>query len=261
MTDVLPPPSDDAFRRRFRAGDLLVGSFIKSPSVHATEILGDLGYDFVVVDEEHAPIERGQTELILLAARAAGTAAIVRVPGVSRILGALDDGAAGVLVPHVSSAAKARDMAEACRYRGGRRGFSNSPRAGRYGGFGMWPHVDRQDAAVVAIAMIEDPEALPEVDAILATEGLDGVFIGRSDLAVAMNAPGPDAPVVRSIVEAVCAAARGAGKPVCLMVGSAAEARGYRELGASAFIVASDQAFLRQAASAMLESLGTLRTA
>ena len=247
------PQTANAFRDGFRLGHPLVGSFIKSPGVCATEILGDLGFDFIVVDEEHAPLGRAQTDLILLAAKAAGIAAIVRVPAVTGILGALDDGADGVLVPHVSTAAGAREMVSACRYRGGRRGFSNSPRAGRYGALAMGAHVDRQDAAVAAIAMIEDPEALPEIDAIMAVEGLDGIFIGRGDLAVAMNASGPDAPVVRSAVEAICTAARNASKPICLMVGDAGEADNYRVLGASAFIVASDQAFMRRAASEALK--------
>ncbi len=252
MSSDLAHSAGDGFRQRFTDGQHLVGSFIKTPTVHATEIMGDLGFDFVVIDEEHAPIDRGQAELILLAARAVGTAAVVRVPAIAQILGALDDGAAGVLVPHVSSAARAREMVEACRYRGGRRGFSNSPRAGRYGGLGLGPHVERQDAIVTAIAMIEDPEALGEIDAILATEGLDGVFIGRGDLTVALGSAGPDSQEVRSAVETVCAAARAAGKPVCIMVGGAAEATHYRALGASAFIVGTDQAFLRKAAAEAL---------
>ncbi len=251
-SSTMAEPAGDRFRRRFLAAEDLVGSFIKTPTVHATEILGDLGFDFVVVDEEHAPIDRGQTELILLAARAVGTAAIVRVPGTARILGALDDGAAGVLVPHIASAAAAREMVAACRYRGGKRGFSNSPRAGRYGGLGMAAHVERQDALVTAIAMIEDPEALDQIEAIMATPGLDGVFIGRGDLAVALDAAGPNAPAVRAAVEKICAAARAAGKIVCIMVGGADEAAGFRGMGATAFIVATDQAFLRTAAAAAL---------
>lgn len=254
-------PAVDPFRRRFQSGSVLVGSFIKTPTVHATEILGDLGFDFVVVDEEHAPFDRGDTELILLAARATRTAAIVRVPDVSRILGVLDDGAAGVLVPHISSAAKAQHLAAACRYRGGNRGFSNSPRAGRYGGQGLWAHVDQQDSDVCAIAMIEDPEALDDIDAIVATEGIDGVFIGRGDLTVALGAPGPDAPVIQSAVQNICAAAKKARKPVCVMVGNAAEAEQFAQLGASAFIVASDQSFMRQAASRTLEGFAGMKTA
>lgn len=252
-------PSPAEFRRRFEAGELLVGTFIKTPSVHATEILGDIGFDFVVVDEEHAPFDRCQTELVSLAARAANTACIVRVPDVPRLLGVLDDGATGVLVPHVSTPARAREVAAACRYRGGKRGFSNSPRAGRYGGVGLWGHVDAQDAMVTVIAMIEDPEALDTIDDIVATDGLHGVFIGRGDLTVAFGAENPDAPVIVDAVEKITAAARKAGKPVCVMVSGAAEAAKFKAMGASAFIVASDQAFMRQAAGKALEGFSGLR--
>ncbi len=261
MSSASDRPSPDLFRSRFAAHELLVGSFVKTPSVHATEIFGDMGYDFVVVDEEHAPFDRGSTELVLMAARLAGTAAIVRVSDQSRLLAVLDDGATGVLVPHVSSAARAQEIAMACRYRGGKRGFSNSPRAGRYGARPLWAHVDAQDASVCVIAMIEDPEALDEIDAIVATEGLHGFFIGRGDLTVAYGAPGPDAPVIRAAVERICAAARAVGKPVCVMVASASEAEGFQKLGASAFIVASDQAFMRQAATKALQGFDGLREA
>jgi len=248
-----------SFRQRFSSGETLVGSFIKTPTVHATEILGDVGFDFIVVDEEHAPITRESTELLLLAARASGTAGIVRVPDIGRVLGALDDGAAGVLVPHISSVAKARELADASRYRGGKRGFSNSPRAGAYGRQGLWAHVDQQDQYVCAIAMIEDPEALDDIDAIIATDGLDGVFIGRGDLTVAMGASAPDAPIILDAVTRICEAARRAGKPVCMMVGSGAEAEKFKPLGATAFIVASDQAFMRQAAGKALEGFANLK--
>jgi len=120
------------------------GCFIKTPSGHATEIFGDLGYDFVVIDEEHAPFDRLAIDQALVSARAAQIAALVRVasPSASNILSVLDGGAIGVLVPHVSSAQQATEIAAACRYRGGKRGFSNSPRAGRYGGLSLHQHVE-----------------------------------------------------------------------------------------------------------------------
>ena len=68
------------------------------------------------------------------------------------------------------------------RYRGGRRGYSGSGRAGRYGGTPLWTNVDEQDARTTVIAMIEDPEALPVIDQIANVDGLDGFFIGRGDL-------------------------------------------------------------------------------
>jgi 2-keto-3-deoxy-L-rhamnonate aldolase RhmA len=238
------------FRARFLAGELLLGTFIKTPTTHATEILGGVGFDFVVIDEEHAPFDRVTIDMALLAARASNTAGIVRVaePTPAKLLAALDDGAAGVLVPHVCGVDKAKDMVAACRYRGGKRGFSNSPRAGGYGKLGVWDHVDKADASVTIIAMIEDPEALGVIDAIVAVDGLDGVFIGRGDLTVAMGATGTADPRVRAAAEKIIAAARKFGKPVCIMVADAKEAKDWRALGASAFIVASDQGFMRQAA-------------
>src|SRR6476620_4003344 len=73
-------PHFSSFRRRFAARQTVVGSFIKTPATHATEIFGALGYDFVVIDEEHAPIDRAMTDVMLLAARASNLAGIVRVP-------------------------------------------------------------------------------------------------------------------------------------------------------------------------------------
>ncbi|WP_046862892.1 HpcH/HpaI aldolase family protein [Microvirga massiliensis] len=254
-------PESGLFRQRFLGQKPLMGTFIKTPSVHATEILGGLGFDFVVIDEEHAPFDRETIDLVLLAARAAGTAGIVRVaePTASKILSVLDCGAAGVLVPHVSSAAKAQEIAAAARYRGGKRGFSNSPRAGGYGTLSIWQHVDAGDAAATVIAMIEDPEALDEIEAIAAVDGLDGFFIGRGDLTVALGAPAMDAPAVRIAVERIAAAAQAAGKPVCVMANSVADAEAMKALGASAFIVSSDQGLMRQAALKVLADFTPVR--
>lgn len=243
-------PAPTGFRQRFIAGETLVGTFVKTPASHPVEILGQIGFEFVVIDEEHAPWDRVTIDHALLAARASGTAGIVRVaePTAAKILAVLDDGATGILVPHVSSAAKAREIVQACRYRGGRRGFSNTTRAGEFGAVTVWPHVEAQDAAVTFIAMIEDPEALDEIDAILATEGLDGVFIGRGDLTVALGAPAMDAPEIIRACETIIAAAKRVNKPVAMMVANVDDARRFREMGATTFIVSSDQGFLRQAA-------------
>lgn len=254
MTSSRDRAAPERFRQRFLAREQLVGTFIKTPTTHTIEIIGGLGFDFVVIDEEHAPFDRVTIDSGLLAARAAGTAGIVRVaePTPAKLLAVLDDGASGVLVPHVSSIDKAREIVASCRYRGGKRGFSNSPRAGGYGTHGIWDHVKHADEIVTVIAMIEDPEALDDIDAIVAVDGLDGFFIGRGDLTVALGAANPAAPEIRAACERITTAARKVGKPVCVMVGNAAEAAGFREMGASAFIVATDQAFMRQAAQKAL---------
>jgi len=254
MPETSSRPSYTAFRERFLGGEPLLGTFIKTPTGHATEILGDLGFDFVVIDEEHAPFDRVATDGALIAARAANTAGIVRVasPSPESLLAPLDCGASGVLVPHVFSAEKAGRVVAACRYRGGKRGFSNSPRAGGYGRLAVWDHVEAQDSAVTVIAMIEDPEALDEIEAIADTAGLDGFFIGRGDLTVALGATGAGDEKVRTATKRIAAAGKAAGKTVCAMTPGGDDAKWLKELGVTAMIVASDQGFMRQAAARTL---------
>lgn len=252
-TPVRPTPAD--FRRRLSARERLIGTFIKTPTTHAVEILGDLGFDFVVIDEEHAPFNRETIDTMLLAARASNTAGIVRVtdanpPG---ILSALDCGATGILVPHVASVEIAEKVAAASRYRGGKRGYSGSTRAGRYGASSVWNTVDASDAQTVVIAMIEDPEAVENIEAIVKVDGIDGFFIGRGDLTVAFGATSNTDPSVQAAVERISMAAGAAGKPVCVMVNSADQVTSFQRLGASTFIVSSDQGFLRQAAAQTLK--------
>jgi staphyloferrin B biosynthesis citrate synthase len=248
------------FRRRLTAGEKLSGSFMKTPSGHATEVFGDLGYDFVVIDEEHAPFDRQAIDQALVSARAGRIAALVRVASASpsNLLSVLDAGAVGVLVPHVSSAQKATDVAAACRYKAGERGFSNSPRAGRYGGLSLRQHVEHADAITTVLAQIEDPQALDQIDAIAAVDGIDALFIGRGDLAVALGADSPEAPEIRAGAERISAAARRAGKPVMVFVGSNRDALAMREIGASAFIYSSDQGLMRQAAGKALAEFEAL---
>jgi 2-keto-3-deoxy-L-rhamnonate aldolase RhmA len=255
-----PSPPDHSFRTRLARGGILAGTFIKTPTLHGTEILGLLGFDFVVIDEEHSPFDRQATDAALFAARATGTAGLVRVqsPAPHHLLSVLDCGATGVLVPHVASAALAAQVAAACRYRGGRRGYSGSVRAAGYGGGKMWDYVDRADAATTVIAQIEDPEALDEIDAIAATDGIDALFIGRGDLTAAMGAPTNDAPPIREAVDRIAAAAKRAGKPVMVFVGGMPEANWLHSIGASAFVYSSDQGLMKQAAAKALADLRAL---
>jgi len=255
-----PRPSPADFRRRFLAGEVLLGTFVKTPGPHNTEALGTAGLDFVVIDEEHAPFDRGSIDLALLGARAGGLAGLVRVSDAGHLLAALDDGATGVLIPHVDIPQRAAEVVSLCRYRSGSRGFSNTTRAGGYGGRGLWQHVDAQDAEVTVIAMIEDPHALEQLDAILAAPGLDGVFIGRGDLTVALGAPGMDSPQTREAAERILGAASLARKPVCMMVANAAEAAEWRALGATAFIVSSDQGLMRMMAQKVATEFAGLKT-
>jgi len=249
---------DRTFRDRLRAREPLLGTFIKTPSPHAVEIVGDVGLDFVVIDQEHGPFDRGSVDLLLLAARASGIAGLVRVGSAEHILPALDGGAAGVVVPHVSTVESARGMAAACRYRDGTRGYSGATRAGRYGGLSRWDHVEQSDAGVAVIAQIEDPQALACIDDIAAVDGIDALFIGRGDLTVALGLSSSEGPEMVGIVASIAAAGQSAGKAICGYAAGRAEAEFLAQHGASAFVVSSDQGFVRREAQRTLKDFQTL---
>ncbi len=248
-------PHYTEFRRRLTAREHLLGTFIKSPTSHPTEILGALGFDFIVIDQEHAAFDRTSIDLLTLAARAANIAAIVRVgdPTDANILSVLDGGAMGVLVPHVDSAEKARSIAAACRYRGGRRGFANTTRAGGFGEIAMKEHKAAQDSQATCVAMIEDVAAIDEIDAIAAVEGIDAFFIGRGDLSAAIDAPSQTSPETHKLVEPIMAAARKTNMPLIMLSPNRADAIAMAKLGASAFLISSDHGFLRTAAKQALK--------
>jgi 2-keto-3-deoxy-L-rhamnonate aldolase RhmA len=232
----------------------VLGTFIKTPTSHVVEIVGSIGFDFVIIDQEHAPFDRGTIDIACLAARAVGTAALVRVaePTPASILSVLDLGATGMLVPHVDSPEKAREIAAACRYRNGSRGFSNTTRAGNFGGGSFADHIAAQDAEVTCVAMIEDEAALEHLDAIAAVDGIDAFFIGRGDLTAALGIER-----MEKAVEQITAAARAADMPTMVLVSSREDARAMRDLGASAFVVSNDQNLLKAAAMQALKDYGT----
>lgn len=258
MTVSRPDPRQ--FRARLLAREPMIGTFMKVPASQNTEVLGLDGFDFVVLDEEHAPWDRVTLDTALLAARAYQTAGLVRIarPDANSVLAVLDDGAMGILVPHVYSAAKARDVVSWARYRGGVRGAGAS-RGGDYGKRGA-DSFDYCDETTAVICMIEDRQALDEIDAIAGVEGVDALFLGRGDLGLSLSNATDPVPTVKAAVEDIVAAANRAGKPVSAVVQSmrSDEAKWLIDLGVTAMMVASDLGFLRQAAGAALRDFNEM---
>lgn len=183
MTGTVPARTLQRQPTRYQAG-----TFIKTASPHIVEILGLTGLDFAVIDAEHAPLDRAMLDLMLLAGRAAGLPLLVRIPdrNPATILSALDMGAAGLLMPHVDTVADAQDLVRNARFRNGRRGYSGSPRFAGYGSMGMQQAVQAGDQALI-ICQIESPQAVENAAGIAAVPGVDGLFVGRADLALAMG--------------------------------------------------------------------------
>ena len=243
-----------SFRERVRGGGRVVGTFLKTASHQTVEVLGASGLDFIVVDAEHAPFDRNQMDLCLLAARAAGMPALVRIPDdVARTaLDVLDMGAAGLLVPHAKSADDAARAFAISRYRGGVRGFSNSPRAGGYGRVGMAAMVEAADRDTVVVCQVEDREAVDNIDAIAAVRDVDCLFIGRADLAMSYGVTDVNHATVDRAVERICEGSRKAGMPVGVFLGDTREVARFAGMGANLFVVGSDQSMLRNQAAALV---------
>lgn len=247
----------NTFATRLRAGEILLATFIKTPGMHAVEIAGKSVLDAVVLDAEHAPFSIDALDQALLACRAAGIAGIVRVPDArpQTIGQMLDLGADGILVPHICSAADAQAAVAAARYRGGQRGFSNSPRAGGYGASTMLSHIDAQDAEVLVLCQIEDRAAVECVEEIAAVPGVDCLFVGKADLAVSYAVYDLEHALVREAQKRIFAAARAHKVCAGIFVGNVAPLSELTAAGGQLFVVGSDQSILRSGFDALRRAL------
>jgi 2-keto-3-deoxy-L-rhamnonate aldolase RhmA len=218
----------ETFKRRLQDREPLLGFFIGTPSAATVEMAGLCGYDFVIIDTEHGPADLETIENMLRAAAMHGMAGLVRVPdhSVASIQRVLDAGADGILVPHVASVAIARDVVQRALFPPqGRRGVALS-RSSAYGIGDARTYYATRNRHTVVIVMVEDAEALPVVDDILAVSGIDAVFIGPGDLSASLGHAGePNHPAVQAEVARINAAARKAGLPVATVGRTAADVR------------------------------------
>jgi 4-hydroxy-2-oxoheptanedioate aldolase len=216
------------FKRRMQDGERLLGFFIGTPSAATVEIAGLSSYDFVIIDTEHGPADIETVENMLRAASMHGMAGLVRVPdnSVASIQRVLDAGADGILVPHVASAAIAKDVVDRALFTPqGRRGVALA-RSSAYGIGDAKAYYATRNQHTVVIVMIEDAEALPVVDEILAVPGIDAVFIGPGDLSSSLGYPGePNHPAVQAEVSRINAAAKRVGLAVATVGRTAADVR------------------------------------
>lgn len=243
----------DSMRQRLtpQPGRLHTGTFIKTNSVHVVEVLGGTPMHFAVVDAEHAAFDRGDIDLLVLAARAVDLPLLVRVPDMSAttVQSVLDLGAAGLLVPHVNSVAQARELVARTRCRNGVRGFSSATRAAGQGALPMALALAATED-VFLMAQIESVAAVEAAADIAAVDGIDGLFVGRADLALSFGEVDARGAPVLAATRRVLDVALAAGKIAGMAVGTRGERDEFAAWGAHWFVVGSDQSLLRQAASA-----------
>jgi len=200
-------PSAAEFAAKVRRRETVVGYWIQLDSPASTERLARLGYDYVSLDAQHGLFGYSGMLAALTAIDAGGgSAGLVRVEAndATPIGRALDAGAAGVIVPLVNTAEDAVRAVAASRYPPvGVRSYGPTRAGMRIG-----PGPAEANSSVVVLAMIETPDGLANVEAIAATPGLDGLYIGPSDLTIAVGGAGPTDPAVAEAFEAALARVR-----------------------------------------------------
>lgn len=234
------------FRGRCTDGATTIGTFAAIPHPVAIEVTAAAGVDFICIDWEHAQISRERIEDLLRAADVHGVPAMVRVPGHApeSIAAVLDAGAAGVLVPRVSTAEQARAAVQATRYPPvGSRGVGPG-RAAAYG-YRIPDYLGAANRSLLLAIQVETAEGLANIDAIAAVEGVDVIFIGPGDLSVSIEAMGPTgAKKLNAAIEAITKTAIRAGRTVGIFRPSADDMRTWTKSGIRFFILASDTMFL-----------------
>lgn len=212
----LPMNHLDAFRARLDSGHVCLGPSITLTDPVVTEALAP-SVDFFWIDLEHNPASLESVVAHLIAARAGGAPALVRVPSseVSWIKRVLDIGAEGIIVPQVRSAAEVRQAISACRYPPqGTRGFGPR-RSNAYGREPLQQYLADANRRVFLAIQIETAEALAELDAILKLPGFDSIVIGPNDLSGALGVMGQvDHPRVVEAVGSIASRSRAAGRYV-----------------------------------------------
>ena len=224
----------------------LLGTFIKTPHPHNTEVLAKLGFATLCLDAEHAPFDRKDLDTCVLAAKANQQHVIIRIPNDHHdtILNALDIGADGIVIPHVKTAEQLKTAIQQSYYGHNGRGYAGSTRMAGYTTCNIKKNIEYNQSNTSVIAQIEDLDALDELDEICQVEGLDCLFIGRMDLTVALGETDANAPKVIETVKHIVATANKYNVTTGMFIANLDELEDWLAQQVSLFLLGSDHSFM-----------------
>lgn len=241
-------------------GQPAIGSWVGFADPYSVELMADLGFDWLLIDTEHFPLDRHSLRTIVGAMKGSPTVPVVRLASNSpdHFQTALDLGAQGVVVPMISSREEALLAVDFCRYPPlGRRGFSPT-RASRYFQ-DLESYACEANEQIALIVQIETPRAVENIEEILHTSHIDGIFIGPGDLASFMNlATQTRHPDVEAVLEHLIRNARAHAMPFGLPTWTPEECLSYIKRGATLLTIGSDLTFMASAARANLSGIRNL---
>lgn len=250
-------PPENRFKARLLAGETQLGLWMSVPSPVTAEALSLVGYDWLLFDSEHSAVEVAQMQPLLQAASAGRSALAARPAWNDKVLikKLLDIGAQTLLVPFVQSADEAAEAVRATRYPPeGIRGVAGSTRASRFGmAQGYLQQANRQ---ICTLVQIETAEALGRLEDIATVDGVDGVFIGPSDLSASMGHLGnPGCDEVQAALRSAAARISSAGCVPGILATRPEDAQRYLEWGYRFVAISADIGLLVTAAHAALNKV------
>ncbi|PWC21612.1 2-dehydro-3-deoxyglucarate aldolase [Brenneria roseae subsp. roseae] len=250
-TPILP----NRFRQNLRQGKTLIGCWCALGNPISTEVLGLAGFDWLVLDGEHAPNDIATFIPQLMALKGSRSAPVVRPPCNEPVIikRLLDIGFNDFLIPFVESEADAVRAVASTRYPpAGIRGVSVSHRSNCYGTEPDYFATINENITVMV--QIESQEGVDNLDAIAAVDGVDGIFVGPGDLSAALGYLGqPNHPEAQRVIRHIFERAAAHHKPCGILAPAEADARRYLEWGATFVAVGSDLGVFRGATQALCD--------
>jgi 4-hydroxy-2-oxoheptanedioate aldolase len=251
----MPEFQKNAFKRALAQGQLQIGLWLSLCSNIATEVVSDSGFDWLLLDTEHSPNELPGLLQQLQAVQRGTATPIVRPAWNDAVLAkrCLDIGAQTLLFPYVQNAEEARKAVASTRYPPqGIRGVAAAARASRYGR--VPGYLGKANEEIGVLVQVETRAALNELEAIAKVDGVDGVFIGPSDLAASLGHIGnPAHPDVQAAIKDAVTRLKAVGKAPGILTGNEDEARRYIEWGYLFVAVGADIGLLAKNADALVK--------
>ena len=249
---------DNPFKTALRSGTCQIGLWSAMCSPVATEIAIHAGFDFIMFDTEHSPMELADLYGFLQATAGSPTRAALRLAWNDRVLikRALDLGAQTIMVPFVQTADEAREAALSCAYPpAGLRGVAGGTRASRYGRDKTYLQSARD--GICLIVQVETGEALDRLEQIATVPGVDAVFLGPSDLAASMGHIGnPSHPNVQDALHRAAQRLAALGVPSGILAVTEEDAKRYRDWGFSFVAAGVDTGLLAAAIDRLARAMG-----
>lgn len=237
---------------RLIAGECIYGPFIRTVDPVITEIFGYAGFDFVVIDLEHGPLDIHHAENLVRAAKLSGLAPIIRVRESSEtmILRALDTGAAGVQIPQINTPEVARNVISSSKFFPlGNRGVCKYTRNSEYSRIPSEDYFEKANMNTINILQVEGTEGVNNIDQILEIQGMDVLFLGPYDLSQALGLTGQVThPKVLNVIENITKKARDKNIAVGCFANNRETIRQQRDMGIQYLCSHIDTGFIYESA-------------